>query len=100
MLNLLVKLSVNIGGLKTKLIGLWIVLLRSDACRIRSFHSPRNFAILRRIGLNALNREQTYKRSLRQKMKRTSMDNDYMIQVLSSCFIDSTLNYLDSLCQP
>jgi hypothetical protein len=27
MLNLLVKLSVNIGGLKTKLIGLWIVLL-------------------------------------------------------------------------
>lgn len=71
-----------------------------DACRIRSFHSPRNFAILRRIGLNALNREQTYKRSLRQKMKRTSMDNDYMIQVLSSCFIDSTLDSLDSLCQP
>ena len=35
-----------------------------------------NFAILRRIGLNALNREQTYKRSLRQKMKRTSMDYD------------------------
>src|SRR4028118_846762 len=71
-----------------------------DGCRIRSFHSPRNLAILRRIGVNALNREQTYKRSLRQKMKRTSMDNDYMIQVLSSCFIDSTLNYLDSLCQP
>jgi predicted transposase YbfD/YdcC len=71
-----------------------------DACRIRSFHSPRNIAILRRIGVNALNREQTYKRSLRQKMKRTSMDNDYMIQVLSFCFIDSTLNYLDSLCQP
>jgi hypothetical protein len=31
MLNLLVKLSVNIGGLKTKLIGLWIVLLPEDA---------------------------------------------------------------------
>ncbi|MHC5831768.1 MAG: transposase, partial [Nostoc sp.] len=70
-----------------------------DACRIRSFHSPQNFAILRRIGLNALNREQTYKRSLRQKMKRTSMDNDYMIQVLSSCFIDSTLDSSESLCQ-
>jgi predicted transposase YbfD/YdcC len=50
-----------------------------DACRIRSFHSPRNFPILLGIGLNALNREQTYKRSLRQKMKRASMDNDYMI---------------------
>jgi hypothetical protein len=31
-----------------------------DACRIRSFHSPENFALLRRIALNALNREQTY----------------------------------------
>lgn len=69
-----------------------------DACRIRSFHSPQNFALLRRIALNALNREQTYKRSLRQKMKRTAMDNDYMIQVLS-CFIDHTLDCSDSLCQ-
>ncbi len=32
-----------------------------DACRIRSFHSPRNFALLRRIALNALNREHSYK---------------------------------------
>lgn len=69
-----------------------------DACRIRSFHSPRNFSLLRRIALNALNREQTYKRSIKQKMKRTAMDNDYMIQVLS-CFIDNTLDYSDSLCQ-
>lgn len=70
-----------------------------DACRIRSFHSPRNFALLRRIALNALNRESSYKRSLRQKMKRTAMDNNYMIQVLSSCFIDNTLDSSDSLCQ-
>jgi predicted transposase YbfD/YdcC len=70
-----------------------------DACRIRSFHSPQNFALLRRLALNALNREQTYKRSLRQKMKRTGMDNDYMIQVLSSCFIDSTLDSSQPLCQ-
>lgn len=70
-----------------------------DACRIRSFHSPRNFALLRRIALNALNREQTYKRSLRQKMKRTGMDNDYMIRVLSSGFIDSTLDSSQPLCQ-
>ncbi|MEG3929640.1 ISAs1 family transposase [Microcoleus sp. D3_18a_C4] len=70
-----------------------------DACRIRSFHSPRNFALLRRIALNALNRELTYKRSLRQKMKRTAMDNDYMIQVLFSCFLDPTLDSSESLCQ-
>ena len=70
-----------------------------DACRIRSFHSPRNFALLRRIALNALNREHSYKRSLRQKMKRTAMDNDYMIQVLFSCFLDPTLGSSESLCQ-
>jgi len=70
-----------------------------DACRIRSFHSPRNFALLRRIALNALNREQTYKRSLRQKMKRTAMDNNYMTLVLSCCFIDNILDSSDSLCQ-
>lgn len=70
-----------------------------DACRIRSFHSPQNFALLRRFALNALNREQTYKRSLRQKMKRTAMDNNYMIQVLSCCFINNTLDSSDSLCQ-
>jgi predicted transposase YbfD/YdcC len=70
-----------------------------DACRIRSFHSPQNFALLRRFALNALNREQSYKRSLRQKMKRTAMDNNYMIQVLSCCFITNTLDSSDSLCQ-
>jgi len=70
-----------------------------DACRIRSNHSPQNFALLRRIALNALNREQTYKRSLRQKMKRTAMDNNYMTQVLSCCFIDNTLDSSNSFCQ-
>ena len=70
-----------------------------DACRIRSFHSPQNFSLLRRIALNALNREQSYKPSLRQKMKRTAMDNNYMIQVLSCCFITNTLDSSDSLCQ-
>lgn len=59
-----------------------------------------------RIALNALNREQTYKRSLaygtlreRQKSKRADMDNDYMIQVLISCFIDNTLDSSYPLCQ-
>jgi predicted transposase YbfD/YdcC len=70
-----------------------------DACRIRSFHSPRNFSLRRRFALNALNREQTYKRSLRQKSKRAAMDNDYMIQILLSCFPDTTLDASDSLCQ-
>lgn len=79
----------------------WILdcTFAEDSCRIRSWNSPRNFALLRRIALNALSREQTYKRSLRQKMKRTSMDNNYMIQVLSSCFLDSTLDSSQPFCQ-
>ncbi len=32
-------------------------------------------------------------------MKRTAMDNDYMIQVLFSCFLDPTLGSSESLCQ-
>ncbi|WP_445300157.1 ISAs1 family transposase [Microcoleus sp. D3_18_C4] len=62
-----------------------------DACRTSSFHSPRNLALLRRIALNALNCEPTYKRTLRQKMKRAAMDNDYLIQIISSCFLDKIL---------
>ena len=58
-----------------------------------------NLAILRPFGLNALNREQTYQRSLRQKMKRTAMGNNYMIQVLCSAFIDKTLDSSYLLCQ-
>jgi predicted transposase YbfD/YdcC len=75
------------------------VTLAEDACRIRSFHSPQNFALLRRIALNALNREQTYKRSVRQKSKRAAMDDGYMIQVLSSCFLAPTLDSSYPLCQ-
>lgn len=71
-----------------------------DACRIRSGHSPRNIALIRRIALNGLNREQTCQRSLRQKMKRAAMNNDYMFLVLSSCFADHILGSSEPLCQP
>ena len=60
------------------------VTFNEDSCRIRSGHSPQNFALLRRLALNALRQETTLKRSLRQKQKRAAMNNDYMISVLSS----------------
>ena len=60
------------------------VTFNEDHCRIRSCHSPRNLALLRRIALNALNQEKSLKRSLRQKMKRAAMNNDYMMTVLQS----------------
>ena len=55
-----------------------------DHCRVRSGNSPRNLALLRRMALNALNQEKSLKRSLRQKMKRAAMNDDYMMTVLQS----------------
>ena len=60
------------------------VTFNEDHCRIRSGNSPRNLALLRRMALNALNQEKSLKRSLRQKMKRAAMNNDYMMTVLQS----------------
>jgi len=60
------------------------VTFNEDQGRIRSGHSPRHFALLRRMAVNALNLETTLKRSLRQKMKRAAMNNDYMMTVLKA----------------
>ena len=40
---------------------------------------------LRRLALNALNLEQSYKRTNRQKFHRAAMDNNYMLTVLAGC---------------
>jgi predicted transposase YbfD/YdcC len=61
------------------------VTFNEDKCRIRSLNSPQNFALVRRMALNAVNQETTLKRSLRQKRKRAAMNNDYMMQILK-CF--------------
>jgi hypothetical protein len=55
-----------------------------DQGRICSGHSPRHFALLRRIAVNALNLETTFQRSLRQKMKRAAMNNDCMMTILKA----------------
>jgi predicted transposase YbfD/YdcC len=61
------------------------VTFNEDKSRIRSLNSPQNFALVRRIALNAVNQETTLQRSLRQKRKRAAMNNDYMMQILK-CF--------------
>lgn len=58
------------------------VTFAEDASRIRSAHAPQNLALLRRIALNALNRESSLHRSTRQKSNRAAMDNQYMLTVL------------------
>lgn len=61
------------------------VTFQEDNCRVRTAHAPQNLAILRRIALNALNREQSFRRSTRQKSNRAAMDNNYMLTVLAAC---------------
>ena len=41
-------------------------------------------AILRRWSINLLNQEKSFKRSTRQKLKRASMDEAYMLKVLGA----------------
>lgn len=61
------------------------VTFKEDACRVRTGHAPQNLALLRRIALNALNREQSFRRSNRQKSNRAAMDNNYMLTILAAC---------------
>lgn len=61
------------------------VTFAEDASRVRSGHAPENLSLLRRIALNGLNREQSFRRSTRQKSNRAAMDDDYMLKVLTAC---------------
>ena len=70
----------------------WVldVTFNEDACRVRSLHAPHNLALVRRFALNILNREHTFKGSLKQKSKRAAMDNRYMLTLLTSAFSTPT----------
>ncbi len=64
----------------------WVldVTFREDSCRIRTGNAPENIALLKRWSINLLNQETNYKRSTRQKAKRASMDQEYMLKVLEA----------------
>lgn len=64
----------------------WVldVTFGEDASRIRTGHAPENMALLRRWSINLLNQETSYKRSTRQKAKRASMDEVYMLKLLGA----------------
>jgi predicted transposase YbfD/YdcC len=65
------------------------VTFHEDESRIRSLHSPQNFALLRRIALNALERETSFRRSIRQKSRRAAMNDQYMLSVLAAAVSNS-----------
>ncbi|MEP0854168.1 MULTISPECIES: ISAs1 family transposase [Cyanophyceae] len=74
------------------------VTFAEDGCRVRSLPAPHNLALLRRFAVNALNREATGKRSLRQKSKQAAMDDTYMLTVLAAALPDPIEN-LDPICK-
>ena len=65
------------------------VTFNEDACRVRTGHAPQNLSLLRRIAINALNLEQSFQRSNRQKSNRAAMDNNYMLTILAACLYDN-----------
>lgn len=64
----------------------WVldVTFNEDASRIRKNHAPENFALLRHLALNLLNRDKSVKASLRQKRYRAGLDNNYLVKVITN----------------
>ncbi len=60
------------------------VVFAEDFSRIRKDNSPENFALLRRLAINLLQPEKTFKGSLKMKRYRAAMENSYLIKILTS----------------
>jgi predicted transposase YbfD/YdcC len=65
------------------------VTFNEDRCRIRKEHAPENSAAVRHIALNLLRQEQSHQISLRQKRLLCSLDEHYLLTVLSGRVIAS-----------
>jgi predicted transposase YbfD/YdcC len=63
----------------------WVldVSFREDDCRIRNDQGPENFAVLRHIALNLLQREPRHQRGIKARRKRAGWDRQYLLQVLT-----------------
>ena len=59
------------------------VTFNEDRCRIRKDHAPENMAALRRLALNLLRQERSKAISVRQKRLPCSLNEGYLLQVLS-----------------
>jgi len=59
------------------------VTFNEDRCRIRKDHAPANMAMVRHIALNLLRHEHTHQMSLRQKRLLCSLNEHYLLTVLS-----------------
>ena len=55
-----------------------------DSSRVRRGHGPENLGLLRRLALNALHQEQSFKGSLASKRRRAGWNNDYLLRILQA----------------
>ena len=62
------------------------VSFREDDCRICKEKGAQNFAVLRHIALNLLQRESGHKRGIKARRKRAGWDRQYLIRVLVISF--------------
>lgn len=60
------------------------VVFREDESRVRTGHSPQNFAALRRLALGILKRDTSNKTSLKGRRLRAGWDHDYLRHLLVS----------------
>jgi len=59
------------------------IAFREDESRIRKAHGAENFAILRHIALNLLEKEKTAKVGMKNKRLLAGWDNSYLEKVLA-----------------
>ena len=71
------------GHIEDKLPWSLDVTFNEDRCRIRKEHAPENLAALRHVALHLLRQEQSHQISLRQKRLVCSLDDNYLLTVLS-----------------
>lgn len=88
----------NIGGLKTLFIGHWMSLSMRMNVGFVLCTAHRILRMLRRIALNALERETSFRRSIRQKSRLAAMNDQYMVSVLAAAVSNSS-PILGSACQ-
>jgi predicted transposase YbfD/YdcC len=60
------------------------VAFREDKSRVRKDHAPRNLALIRRLALNLLKRNTSFKVGAKANGLRGGWDTDYMLQLLCS----------------
>lgn len=64
----------------------WVldVVLREDDSRVRTGFAAENFALVRRIALNLLQREKTLKRGIQTKRFKAALNERYLLKIINT----------------